>query len=481
MAQSPTADGPGLRRGIPGLAAVLALLAVGVLAGLGRTLLIARLHVPLDPNEGWNAYHAGAALAGNPYPPPGSFLVNNYPPLSFYLIGIIGSWCGDNVVAGRLVSLGAFATLCLFIAIALRRMNARWSAALLAPLLLAAMLLLASDYVGMDDPQLLGHALQFSGLLLLLRRSPETARILGSAAFFVTGAFVKHNLLALPLASLAWLMLVDRRNAVRFAAALLALSLAGFVVTYVLLGVNLFGVLNSPRTFSAAQLASDFVDWLPMMAVPLGGLVWLLLRFGKDQAVWLVSLYALVSIATGTILFGGAGVDVNAMFDADIALSLCAGLAVSRSLDYRTPSSRTAAQLFSVLCIVPLAIAVLRSPDWRDRSFWLRPMEEETATAGRDIVFLRTHWGPAMCEDLTFCYWAGKAAVVDVFNLTQEFETGARDAGPFLRLIQSHYFASIELDETNPLPFPSKVEATILRNYRIDHRDDEGIFFIPRL
>ena len=35
-----------------------------------------------------------------------------------------------------------------------------------------------------------------------------------------------------------------------------------------------------------------------------------------------------------------------------------------------------------------------------------------------DIAFLEVHPGPALCEDLTLCYWAEKSGPVDVFNLS---------------------------------------------------------------
>src|SRR5689334_6905809 len=76
---------------------LVTILAIGVLAGIARAALIVPLRVPLDPNEGWNAYHAMAAIGrGNPYPPAYSFMVDNYPPLSFYIVGFFGSWVGDN-------------------------------------------------------------------------------------------------------------------------------------------------------------------------------------------------------------------------------------------------------------------------------------------------------------------------------------------------------------------------------------------------
>ena len=465
----------------PAQIVLVIVLATGVFSGLMRAALIAPLHVPLDPNEGWNAYHAAAAVGrGNPYPPPDSFMINNYPPLSFYIVGVLGSLVGDNVLAGRLLSLGAFAFLSACIAIVLRRLNVHWSATVFATLLFASTLLLASDYVGMDDPQLFGHALQFVGLLLLLQQPRNSMRVVASAGVFVAGCFIKHNLFPLPLASFVWLGLVDRQNAIRFAAALLTPSLIGLVIVRALLGVNLLHELNSARAFSFAQLAGEFRDWLPIAIFPLCALAWLRFAFAKDEVVSLVSLYSGISILSGFVLLGGAGVDVNAMFDADIALSLCVGLALSRTLAQTTAGWRVVAEIFAVLCVAPLAVIALRAQDWRDLSFWDSPMREDAAVATADIGFLRARSGPAMCEDLTFCYWAGKQATVNVFNLDQQFETGARDPAGFLRLIRTRYFRTIELDETDPFPFPKVVETVILRNYRLDHQDDEGSFFIPR-
>jgi len=82
---------------------VLALCATALLA-----LPVARLpmRVPINYNEGWNAYQADRAMSGQPlYPPADSLLANNYPPLSFYVVGIAGRVAGDNVIAGRFVAL----------------------------------------------------------------------------------------------------------------------------------------------------------------------------------------------------------------------------------------------------------------------------------------------------------------------------------------------------------------------------------------
>ena len=66
------------------------------------------LNVEIQNNEGWNAYFADAAMAKVPlYPSPDQLITNNYPPLSFYLVGSVGRLVGDSLLAGRLLSLVA--------------------------------------------------------------------------------------------------------------------------------------------------------------------------------------------------------------------------------------------------------------------------------------------------------------------------------------------------------------------------------------
>jgi len=88
---------------------VLALLTLALLA---RNLLAIPVLAPLDPNEGWNAAHALALLAGHGlYPPPQNPMVNNYPPLSFTLVAGMTMVTGDAVIAGRILALLAFNSL----------------------------------------------------------------------------------------------------------------------------------------------------------------------------------------------------------------------------------------------------------------------------------------------------------------------------------------------------------------------------------
>src|ERR1700736_4104517 len=88
-------------------------MALAVLPLLARNILAIPVLAPLDPNEGWNAAHALAAMAGRAlYPPPQSLMVNNYPPLSFYIVGALARLTGDAVIAGRILALLSFLAVC---------------------------------------------------------------------------------------------------------------------------------------------------------------------------------------------------------------------------------------------------------------------------------------------------------------------------------------------------------------------------------
>jgi hypothetical protein len=465
----------------PVLPVLLAVAAFGCLAGIVRATAIVPLHVPLDPNEGWNAYYAAAAMAGHgPYPDPAGFMVNNYPPLSFYIVGFLGLLTGDQIVAGRIVSLVSFVCICGLTALVAQRMRDGLQGAIFSAVLVAAILLLTSDYVGMDDPQLLGHAFQLAALFVMLREPRTAWAVFATSLLFVAGGFVKHNLFVLPLATLIWLALFDRRNALRLAVWGIALSLCGLAAFRLFFGFDLLGVIASARLWSVAQFASGFAAWMPITLVPICGLLGLVMWHRKDPAITLAAIYAALAVCIGALMAGGAGVDVNAMFDADIALALGGGLALGRLLEEQSPLPHVVGRTFALASLIPFVVIASQSSDWRDVSFWLRPMRSETSLAAQDIAFLRAQPGPAICETLGFCYWAGKPASVDVFNLDQQLRAGGRDPAPFLSLLGARHFSSIELDETDPFPLPRTVQSAILYNYRIDHSNDDGVFLVPR-
>lgn len=444
-------------------------LALGCALGLARVLAIAGLHVPLDPNEGWNAYHTAAAMSGGHlYPGAGSFLTNNYPPLSFYIVGLFGA---DHIVAGRIVALLAFTAVAASIFAAARMMGTSRQAAAFGALWFVAGLLIFTDYVGMDDPQLLGHAIAMAGFLLLLR-----GNMAGAALAMAAALFVKHNLVAMPAAALIWLALFDRRNAIRFGAWGLSAALPGLVAFRLIYGVGLFGELQSPRLFSFALLGENIAAWTLWGGTALAVMAALLLVRRDDRHVALCAIYALAAVLVGACFSGGAGVDMNVWFDAVIALAIGAALAVDRLGQPLHKALAALAYTVPLLC----GLALAYDGEWLTRDFWLHPARGEAAMSAADIDFLKAHDGPALCEMLSLCYWAGKPAEVDVFNLGQAFAAHARSDDALVRLVEARRFRAVQFDSMDEFALGPRVKDAFARGYRVDHEDDDGVFLVPR-
>jgi hypothetical protein len=430
----------------------MAALAMAVLTLLVRNLLAIPVLTPLDPNEGWNAAHALTLAARHAlYPPPQSLMVNNYPPLSFYLIGAMVRHGGDAIVIGRWISLFSFFCVGGGIAAVLRRMECDTPAAAFGALFFAAVLLIASDYVGMDDPQLLGHAVQIAALLLLLRGGSLPAALL-----FAVSLFIKHNLLAMPLASAAWLVWQDRRAGLTFLLWGMAFVLSGLVIFQLSFSASLLEQLTSPRLSSLANLtaAATHLWWA---VLPAAAMIWL----WPDRSSVYCGLYAITSLLLGLIFAAGDGVDANVFFDLAIALALGLGLTVERS---RWPVAAAA-----------LPLVVFLAFNFHDNNFFFT--RDFRAQSARDIAFLKAQPGPVLCDQLSLCLWAGKGAELDVFNVGEQIKTGNRDPLALVHMIAAHQFAVLQLQDLDALG--PQAGAAIRKYYRSDHTDDNGNFLVP--
>ncbi|HEV2651637.1 MAG TPA: hypothetical protein VGU69_10295 [Rhizomicrobium sp.] len=453
----------------------IAVIAIGAgcVVGIIHVLGVIGLRVPLDPNEGWNAYFAqAAALHGSPYPAASSLMTNNYPPLSFYFIGLVG---GDAIITGRIVALISFMAVAMMMSVAARRMGCTRTEAAFAVLLFASCLLLTSDYVGMDDPQLLGHAVAMGGLLvtLLEPRSPRT--MVMAALIFTVAFFIKHNLVLLPITTGAWLLLLDRRLGVTFIISGLIFLLIGMGIFREAFGTGLFTQLAAPRLYHASNIVAAMRVWLPWAAVPTAGTVLLAVLWRRDRYAMFCAIYAATAAGAGIFFLGGDGVDVNALFDADIALSLSAGVLLNRTVrDVSRP-------VLALIYVLPLAILVfLLGPDWRTSDYWLHPMEDDTAAARSEIELITNAKGPAICEMLSLCYWASKPAEADLFNLGQQYAKRVRSDAAFVSLLDHRAFAIVEFESPSEFAPTTRIAQSLARNYRVIRRDDDRLFMAPR-
>jgi len=122
-------------------------------------------------HEGWVAFHAAHVFGEEAlYPERGALYANNYPPVFFYMLAGLGSLIGDHIIAGRLVSMIGLLWVGVGIAAIVRLLGGDLFIALFSGLLFVSYLAAYHGYfVGMSEPQLFGHAIMLSGLIVFLR------------------------------------------------------------------------------------------------------------------------------------------------------------------------------------------------------------------------------------------------------------------------------------------------------------------------
>src|SRR6516162_2022157 len=196
------------------------------------------LNIEITDNEGWNAYFADAAMGKMPlYPSTAQLITNNYPPLSFYIVGLAGRLIGDAVLAGRLLSLFSVIAIATAIAVSVRRLGGTQAAAgISAAFYIAMMSRFFRSYVGLNEPQLFSHAVMaFAG-------------------------FVKHNIIAMPLTALAWLGMNRWREALKCLCAAIVVIVTGIAICYVSFGRDFFLNILAPRHYSLKKAIRSCKD-----------------------------------------------------------------------------------------------------------------------------------------------------------------------------------------------------------------------------
>ncbi|TLU71735.1 hypothetical protein [Lichenicoccus roseus] len=410
-------------------------------------ILTIPLHIPVNYNEGWNAAFDLRAIhpsAGPLYPGPGSFVFNNYPPLGFYLVGAAGWLAGDMIAAGRLVALAALFCCAGLLGLCVRRLGASAQAAMAATVLfLLVNATYYQSYVAMDDPQWLAHAFMLAGLAVLLREGPPSVPLLPVvlAALLVTaGGFVKHNLVALPLAATLWLLWHDRRQAAAWIATAVVATGAGVVAIQARYGAIAFAdILHHARTLDADRLILATGALAPLLPMALA--VVLLLRRGG----MLVALFGGLALAAGILQRLGDGVNYNAHFETLIAACLGFGLVLDPLV--RSPLRLGRVSIGPAALLVFAALPMLCAMPIHLPAAWnaIASRERRQAAWQPVIARLAAAPGPVGCEMPSLCIWAGKPFSVDIFNLTQSILSG-RPEHPFQAMVRRGGFGMFEYD-----------------------------------
>jgi len=415
------------------------LLTATSLAGLVEPTYMLLRRIPEGYNEGWNAYWARAAWQGEVlYPSPGDAISNNYPPLSFYIVGALGRLIGDDIFAGRIISELSLLALVGSIWCWLRATGIPGRIAVFgSTLFLAIFISFGSEYVGSDDPQVLAHALVIAGATILWRFDFSRRSVIFSGLLIVLGVLTKHLLLPVPIALTAWLALY-RRN--QLGPWLLTATMAGLVAIALLwlsFGPVFFHDLLSSRVYMRGRIVSHARDawgefgWLLILAssafLPL--IRWDASNALRRFAAWAL-LYIAAAVVIGCLAAGGKGVERNAFFDTLIASTLAVSAGTSYVIEQLKSARNHTASLAGVtsMIVATCGVMVACRAAGELQSQW-REIEQADAREAQTNVLVQTirdlGSDATACEDLSLCYWAHVRFKIDFFNFGQKLATGA--------------------------------------------------------
>ncbi len=424
--------------------------------------------VPINYNEGWNAFHSTHALGQEKlYPRADQLFSNNYPPLSFYLVGGLGAVIGDDIIAGRLVSFGSLLSVAVAIFVLLQGpLGCQFTPSLLASLLfLGYFSTHYRSYVAMNDPQMLGHALQLWGVVLLSGTvTPHRdSRIWISLALgLIFGSlFIKHNLLAIPLLTTGWLVPSARGYWLWVA---IGVSMGCLGLCYGIYGPDfLREILFHSRQYQLGKMPDKLLNWLhPAFLWMLYGIAATWNAYRKHS--WLVVTYLLGSLALAAAMAGGKGVDYNAVFDVLISVLLLLGIGLNQIKPWLISTWIRPRLYWIIILALPVILAVPSVGLMHE----FRVFPAEKVSTAQVIDAIATADGPVMCEMLALCYWAGQPFEVDVFNTGQKMKTGVMAETVLTNLIEKQRFAIIQLDYSNgSRRLPEAVNQAIFKYYQV--------------
>jgi hypothetical protein len=347
----------------------------------------------------------------------------------------------------------------------------------------------STDYLGMNDPQLLGQAFATTGLALYLGGRPGWAAVLLAAS-----VLTKHNLVLVPLLVSGDLLIrgpVRARLAFFGTGAVLAVASAALL--RLTAGAAFFTQLLAPRTWDLDRAFLFTTEILARYQLPLAlvGLGLVAARRQRHAAFTLA--YLLLALVFGAFFSGGAGTDINVYFDVTIALAIGAGLVLTE-LRERGGNDRAQAALAlainagvifaAPLCLGRFGVDVTSDMAERDRLF------------RADVAYLRGIPGTALCQSQLLCLRAGKPLFYDSFNANQAMQTGRLPRDTLTGMLRRHAIAVVAIDDqpqhapddppgAQAMPsrfvnFEDDVFAALDRYYTLDRVGISGRFYRPR-
>lgn len=493
---------PTAARFLPIFAGLVLVYAITLAAG---NLLSIGFIFEINYNEGWNVYNAQRLIDHEIIYDDNYWRVNNYPIFSFLVVTGVNLVVHDLLLSGRVIALLSFFAVGVLAAVAICRFGGdRVDAVFGGGCALGFCYLVAPAWVAADDPQTLGEAIMLGALVSYVSGPPDRFRLLRTALLVTVAGFVKHNLIAIPLAITFDIAIGSPRRLPFWFGCCASLVVSCLGVTHLVAGGTFIDHLLSPRLFTWHGARYHLMKYLRLGEFPLA-VVLLFARavFSGDRRI--LTAYGIISIFAATIFSGFEGTSYNMFQDAAVFLAVAAGVVLHEL------RNRMVAGVFAyegvpkvALALAPLLLAepiLARSPQAFAQIHHAGDLLEIDRQAERSFLaeaeFISDRHGPAICESLLLCYRAGQPFTLDPFNSRQFILAGRLDQNNIIRRIAAKEFAVVQLradicDDPEAAPchivhhdrkfsrFSDDVLYAIDRYYLIAWRSRDGTFYVPR-
>lgn len=419
------------------------LLAVSSLLAFFWPCYRAFLPIMINTNEGWNAFFADAAMGKMPlYPSLDQLITNNYPPLSFYLVGSLGKVLGDPIFAGRILSLLAVLTITFFIGKVIEQLGGGFKAAIIGgAYFLGTMSLSFRWYVGVNDPQLLAEAIMIIGFFLFLKAIEKDTGYFLPIFIMILAGFFKHNIITFPCSAMLGLI-VRKRWRIFFFSALFAgvIVATGLACCYACYGIDFFYNFLTPRSWIPGKAIAALCD---LKSLFLGIMFWLFVALQEREktSIQWMTLMMLLALLVGFLQRLGSGVFVNAQFDLVIVISIGMGVGFQFLMNQKKELPQSLWLLFFIGTF-------LASPNFDSfsqifSSAGRAQIEQEKKEMNRLIDEVKNSPVDVFCETY-ITYRAGKPFVVDAFNVQERIKAHQLPADAVDRLIREGRLISVK-------------------------------------
>jgi len=185
---------------------------------------------------------------------------------------------------------------------------------------------------------------------------------------------------------------------------------------------------------------------------------------------------------------GGIGVSINGIFGSMLAITLLTGIFWAEFSKLPLGQVRALPQaavcaIFFLWLVIPMSML----GDARLVKAMQRNRDAESRFA-LEVDYLRQQPGPALCESLLRCAYAGKPFVYDPFNATRFITLGKLDANVIVDHLKRRDYRAVQLDgiveqllvsQDGKDRFAAPILQAIQKYYRPGLTNEDGVIYLP--